>query len=123
MNTRAESLIILGIGAVVVVAIVRASSAAQEREARRAAAVEAYRAARAAELAQRPKFQHEWAFTGAASAVASSPGLHCELSISGMPKSRAALAAVAPPPGSKLSSEPIGASSTGRRTARPAAVA
>ena len=69
MTTRAESLIILGIGAVVVVAIVRASSAAQEREARRQAAIEAYRAARAAERAQRPRFKHEWAFTGAASAV------------------------------------------------------
>jgi hypothetical protein len=69
MTTRAESLIILGIGVVVVVAIVRASSAAQEREARRQAAIEAYRAARAAEFAKRPKFRHNKTFTGLSAAV------------------------------------------------------
>jgi len=55
----------------------------------------------------------------AAAAVASSPGLQAELSIWGTPKAPEAFAAVAPPPGVKLSIEPIGASITGMRTRRP----
>ena len=37
----------------------------------------------------------------------------------GTPKAPEALAEVAPPPGVKLSTEPTGASMTGRRTGRP----
>ena len=52
-------------------------------------------------------------------ATASSPGLHTEDSICGTPKSAEASAAVAPPPGVKLSIEPIGAIITGMRTGLP----
>ena len=55
----------------------------------------------------------------AAAAVASSPGLHAELSIWGMPKRAAPFAAVAAPPGVNDSTEPMGASMTGRRTGSP----
>ena len=58
----------------------------------------------------------------AAFATASSPGLHTELSICGMPNSAEALADEAPPPGSKLSIEPMGASITGMRIRRPRSV-
>jgi len=55
----------------------------------------------------------------AALATASSPGWHTDDSICGTPNSAEACAAVAPPPGVKLSMEPIGAISTGRRTGLP----
>ena len=54
--------------------------------------------------------------------MASSPGLHAELSICGMPKRAAAFAAVAAPPGVNDSIEPMGASMTGRRTGWPSHV-
>ena len=46
-----------------------------------------------------------------------------KLKIMPLPNSVAALATVAPPPGSKLSSEPTGANSTGMRNFRPNRVA
>src|SRR2546430_10267437 len=55
----------------------------------------------------------------AAFAVASRPGRQTELSIWGTPNSADARATVAPPPGSNVSSPPMGASRTGRRTERP----
>jgi hypothetical protein len=55
----------------------------------------------------------------AALATASRPGLQTEDSIWGTPNSADAWAAVAPPPGVKLSIEPIGAIITGRRTSLP----
>ena len=55
----------------------------------------------------------------AALATASSPGLQTEDSICGTPNSAEACAAVAPPPGVKLSIEPIGANITGMRTGLP----
>ena len=55
----------------------------------------------------------------AALATASSPGLHTDDSIWGTPNSADACAAVAPPPGVKLSMEPMGAIMTGMRTGRP----
>ena len=55
----------------------------------------------------------------AALATASSPGLHTELSICGTPNSAEAWAAVAPPPGVKLSIDPIGAIITGMRSGLP----
>lgn len=67
--TRAQSLALAGIGAAVVVGLVLASGAAAAREARRRAAVEAYRAARAAELAGKPRFRHAAGYTAAAAAV------------------------------------------------------
>ncbi len=57
--------------------------------------------------------------SGAASATASSPGLHTELSMWATPNSAAARTTVAAPPGSNDSSEPTGASTTGRRSCRP----
>ncbi len=58
----------------------------------------------------------------AAAATASRPGLHTELSICGTLNSADAFAAVAPPPGSKLSTEPTGAIMTGMRIGRPNSV-
>jgi len=58
----------------------------------------------------------------AAAATASRPGLQTELSICGTLNSADAFAAVAPPPGSKLSTEPTGAIMTGMRTGRPNSV-
>src|SRR2546428_13045270 len=55
----------------------------------------------------------------AAAATASRPGLQTELSICGTLNSAEAFAAVAPPPGSKLSTDPAGAIMTGIRTGRP----
>src|SRR5262245_65504247 len=55
----------------------------------------------------------------AAAATASRPGLQTELSICGTLNSAEAFAAVAPPPGSKLSTEPTGAIMTGIRIGRP----
>jgi len=55
----------------------------------------------------------------AAAATASRPGLQTELSICGTSNSADALAAVAPPPGSNVSTEPTGAIMTGMRTFRP----
>ena len=48
--------------------------------------------------------------------------MHTELSICGTSNSAEALAAVAPPPASKLSTEPTGAIMTGIRTLRPNSV-
>jgi len=59
----------------------------------------------------------------AAAAVASRPGLQAELSIWGTPKAAEALAAVAPPPGVKVSMEPTGAIITGMRRRFPKKVA
>src|SRR5262245_66215279 len=55
----------------------------------------------------------------AALAVASRPGLQALDSMCGTPKAPEPLAAVAPPPGVKLSTEPTGASITGRCTGLP----
>jgi hypothetical protein len=49
--------------------------------------------------------------------------LQTEESIWGTPNSPEAFAAVAPPPSVKVSTEPIGASITGRRIGRPKSVA
>src|SRR5260370_40669247 len=55
----------------------------------------------------------------AAAAVASRPGLQAELSIWGTPKAAEALAAVAPPPGVKVSMDPTGVIITGLRSRFP----
>ena len=57
--------------------------------------------------------------SGAAFAVASSPGSDTELSIWAAPKVPAPRATAAPEPGSNISSAPTGAIMTGKRNLRP----
>ena len=57
--------------------------------------------------------------SGAASATFSSPGSETELSIWAAPNEPAPRATLAAAPGSKISSAPTGASTTGKRNLRP----